>query len=123
MVIVDTALRAREEQGKPIRVAFLGAGFMVQGLANQIVHSTPGMRVVGIYSRKLDKGLRLFQYAGLTGGVASNQTQVDDMIRRGQCALVDDGMLLARSEQVDVIVDVTGSVEFGARVVLEAFRN
>jgi len=35
----------------------------------------------------------------------------------------DDALLLARSEQVDVLVDVTGSVEFGAHVVLEAFAH
>ena len=32
MIIVDTALKAREEQGKPIRVGLIGAGFMGQGL-------------------------------------------------------------------------------------------
>jgi predicted homoserine dehydrogenase-like protein len=32
-------------------------------------------------------------------------------------------MLLCRSEQIDVLIDVTGAVEFGARVVLEAFRH
>ena len=32
-------------------------------------------------------------------------------------------MLLARSPHIDVLVDVTGSVEFGAHVVLEAFRH
>ena len=28
MIIVDTALEAREKEGRPIRVALLGAGFM-----------------------------------------------------------------------------------------------
>ena len=32
MIIVDTALQAREAEGRPIRVALLGAGFMSQGL-------------------------------------------------------------------------------------------
>ncbi len=32
-------------------------------------------------------------------------------------------MLLCRSEEIDVIVDVTGAVEFGARAVLEALRH
>jgi len=32
-------------------------------------------------------------------------------------------MLLCRAEQIDVLVDLTGSVEFGAHVVLEAARN
>ncbi len=35
----------------------------------------------------------------------------------------EDAFLLSRSELVDVLVDVTGSVEFGAHVVLEAFKH
>ena len=49
MILVDTALKAREEAGDPVRVGLVGAGFMVQGLTNMIVNSTPGMRVVAIW--------------------------------------------------------------------------
>ena len=38
MIIIDTALREREAAGRPIRVGMIGAGFMGQGLVNQIVH-------------------------------------------------------------------------------------
>ena len=31
MILVDNALKARAEQGKPIRVGLLGSGFMGQG--------------------------------------------------------------------------------------------
>jgi predicted homoserine dehydrogenase-like protein len=48
MWIVDTALKARADQDRPIRVGIVGAGFMRRGLTNQIVNSTPGMRVVAI---------------------------------------------------------------------------
>ena len=48
MILVDNALRARDAEGRPMRVAILGAEFMAQGLANQIVNSTPGMRLVAI---------------------------------------------------------------------------
>ena len=51
MIIVDTALQAREAEGRPIRVALIGAGFISQGLANHIVHTNPGMRLVGVYNR------------------------------------------------------------------------
>jgi predicted homoserine dehydrogenase-like protein len=37
--------------------------------------------------------------------------------------VTDDAFLLCRSDQIDALVDVTGSVEFGAHVVLEAFRH
>jgi len=31
MIIVDRALKKREEEGKPIRVGMIGAGFMGRG--------------------------------------------------------------------------------------------
>jgi predicted homoserine dehydrogenase-like protein len=124
MIIVDTALKAREEQGKPIRVAILGAGFMSQGLTNQIAHSAPGMRIVAVFNRNLKKALHVYDYSGLKGTViASNQGQLDDAIAGGKPVVTEDAFLLARSDRVDVLVDTTGSVEFGAQVVLEAFKH
>ena len=124
MIIVDNALKARAEQGNPIRVALLGAGFMAHGLTNQIVNSVPGMRMVAVYSRQENKGLHAYEYAGRDGAMtATTQAQMEDAIRAGKPVVTQDPMLLAHSEQVDVIVDTTGSVEFGARVVLEAFAH
>jgi predicted homoserine dehydrogenase-like protein len=123
MIIVDNLLKAREAEGKPIRVGMLGAGFMGQGLTNQITNSVPGMRMVAIYSRKVPRGLHAFRYSGLVDPVqASTQTQLDDAIATGKPVVTDDAFLLARSEHIDLLVDVTGSVEFGARVILEAFK-
>ena len=47
---------------------------------------------------------------------------VDAAGSRGPVA-TEDPMLLARLPNIDVLVDVTGSVEYGAHVVLEAFRQ
>src|SRR2546425_5179387 len=124
MIIVDNALKARREQGKSIRIAILGAGFMSQGLTNQIVNSVPGMRMVAVYNRSLKKAFHVFDYSGLTDiVVATTQGQLEDAIRTGKPVVTEDAFLLARSEQVDVLVDTTGSVEFGTRVVLEAFQH
>lgn len=124
MHLLDTALKARAEQGRPIRVGILGAGFMTQGLTNQIVNSMPGMKVVAIYSRKPQRGLQVFRYAGMGSPViAATQDEVEDSIRGNKPVVTEDAFLLARSEQIDVLMDVTGSVEFGARVILEAFRH
>jgi predicted homoserine dehydrogenase-like protein len=124
MVIIDNALREREEQGKPIRVAILGSGFMAQGLANQIRNSVRGMRLVAIYGRQPQKVRGIFEYAGFGAGAeATTQDQFDDAVRAGKPVLMEDAFLAARSEQVDVLVDTTGSVEFGAQVVLEAFEH
>jgi predicted homoserine dehydrogenase-like protein len=124
MILVDDALKAREAEGRPIRVAMIGAGFMGQGLTNQITNSVAGMKVVAAYNRRIERAIHNFQYSGLDDvAVASTQDQVEDAIRAGKPVVTEDAFLLARSEEVDVLVDVTGSVEFGARVILEAFRH
>lgn len=124
MIIVDDLLKAREADGKPIRVGMLGSGFMGQGLTNQIANSVPGMRMVAIYSRKPAKAVEVFRYAGLGEPiVATTQSQLDDAIHAGTTVVTEDAMLLAHAEEIDVLVDVTGSVEFGARVSLEAFSH
>jgi predicted homoserine dehydrogenase-like protein len=124
VILVDHALQARHAAGKPIRVGILGAGFMTQGLTNQICNSIPGMRVVAIYSRKPQRGRDVFAYSGQTDIVsADTQRQLDQAIATDVPVVTEDALLLARSDLVDVIVDATGSVEFGAHVSIEAFKH
>jgi predicted homoserine dehydrogenase-like protein len=124
MIIVDNMLREREREERPIRVGMIGAGFMAQGLANTIVNSVPGMQVVAIYGRRLERAIQVYKYAGLEDSVATTtQRGLEDAIRAGRPVVTDDPLLLCRSDQIDALVDVTGSVEFGAHVVLEAFRH
>ncbi len=52
-----------------------------------------------------------------------SQGETDLAISEGKVVVTDDASLLARSPEVDVIVDVTGSVEFGCRLAFEAFRH
>jgi len=49
MVIVDSALNKRHSENNPVTVAMIGAGFMARGIANQMVNSVPGMRLVAIF--------------------------------------------------------------------------
>jgi predicted homoserine dehydrogenase-like protein len=124
MIIVDNALKARESEGKPIRVGMVGAGFMGQGLTNQITHSVPGMRMAAVYNRRPERAHHVYRYSGFTNIVtAGTQAELDQAIRSGAAAVAEDPFLICRSSEIDVIVDVTGSVEFGARVILEAFKH
>jgi predicted homoserine dehydrogenase-like protein len=124
MIIVDSALKAREHEGKPIRVGMVGAGFMGQGLTNQITHSIPGMRMAAVYNRHPERAQQVYQYSGIDEIViASSQTQFDQAIHEGKAVVAEDPFMLCRSDAIDVIIDVTGSVEFGAHVILEAFKH
>src|SRR3954469_14321648 len=124
MILVDNALKAREQSGRPIRVGMVGAGFMGQGLTNQITHSVPGMRMAAVYNRRPERARHVYTYSGLNNIVmAETQSQLDEAIRQGAPAVAEDPYIICRSSEIDVVIDVTGSVEFGARVILEAFKN
>jgi predicted homoserine dehydrogenase-like protein len=125
MILVDSALRAREAEGRPIRVGLVGAGFMARGLANQIVHSTPGMRLVAISNRHPEKAVAAWTYVDEANVpvLAKHQGEFEDAIKAQKPVATEDAFLLARSEQVDVLVETTGSVEFGAKLLLEAFEH
>src|SRR5207253_9201407 len=51
------------------------------------------------------------------------QAEPDEPVRRGLPAVAEDPYTICRSPEIDVIIDVTGSVEFGAHVILEAFAH
>jgi predicted homoserine dehydrogenase-like protein len=123
MIIVDRALQAREEQGKPIRVGMIGAGFMARGLANQIVNSIRGMRMSAIYNRHPQKAFDAYRYAGVEDvASAGTQTALDQAIQQGRAVVAHEWMAICRSPEIDVVLEVTGSVEFGAHIILEAFQ-
>ena len=124
MIIVDRALQAREEHGKPIRVGMIGAGFMAQGLTNQIVNSVPGMRMAAVYNRRPERAVDVYRTAGCHDvEVAYTQDALNAAVRAEKPVVAEDPYTICRSDAIDVIIDVTGSVEFGARIALEAFRH
>jgi predicted homoserine dehydrogenase-like protein len=124
MILVDEALKQREHSSSPIRVGLIGAGFMAQGLTNQITNSVPGMEISAIFNRTSERAAQVYEYSGRPGAVeAGDQAAMEDGILAGRPVVTEDAYLIARSENIDVLVDVTGSVEFGARVVLEAFEH
>ncbi len=124
MIIVDTALQAREEAGNPVKVAMIGAGFMGRGIANQILNSVPGMRLVAISNRSISEAKRAYAEAGAEDvKEVSTVSDLEDTIAKGQYAVTDDAMLLCKADGIDAIVEVTGAIEFGAQVVMEAIAN
>jgi len=123
VIIVDTALRKREEQGRPIRVGMVGAGFMGRGLANHIVNTVPGMVLVAVANRTLANAERAYVEAGVAPRRVSTGSEVDDAITAGEPCVLEDAFELLKAVQLDCIVDVTGAVEFGARVTVAAIER
>ena len=124
MIIIDRALQSREADGVPLRVGMVGAGFMARGIARQIVQSTVGMRLVAIANRHVDRAASVYAEAGIANvGQIRSVEELDRAVRNGATSITDDPLLLCRSSGIDVLIDVTGSVENSAHLAMEAIRN
>jgi predicted homoserine dehydrogenase-like protein len=123
MIIVDTALRERAQAQDPVRVGLIGSGFMVQGLTNMIVNSTPGIHVVAISNRKPERAMNVFAYAGKEAVRADDCAKFEEAARAGKPIAAEDPYLICRSPHVDVIVEATGHVDFGLQVTIEAMKH
>jgi predicted homoserine dehydrogenase-like protein len=123
MILVDTALQAREKAGNPVRVGLIGAGFMVQGLTNMIVNSTPGMRVVAISNRHPHRAIDVFRYAGRDPVLVDSAFEFEQAACAGQPIVTEDPSLICGSPDVDVVVEATGHVDFGLHVTLDAMKH
>lgn len=120
MIIVDTALARREAEGTPIRVGIVGAGFQGAAVVRQIVGSVKGMRVVALANRHIDPAIRAFADIGIDPLRCGDRRAIEAAIAAGHPAVTEDAIGLASADGVDVLVEVTGSVDYAAGVVLTA---
>ena len=124
MIIVDKALAARERAGTPVRVGLIGAGFMGRGVASQIIRHIPGMSLVAVANRTLATAARAYTEAGVSDFVhVHTQDALSHCIAKGIPAVTDDATLLCRAEGIDVLIEATGHVEFGAQVTTLAIEE
>ena len=123
-MIVDTALQQREAKADPIRVGMVGAGATGRAIALQLGTPVPGMRLVGIANRTPEHGERAFREAGVTQwSRVGSAREAEAAIAGGLPVVTDDPSVLTACEAIDVLLEVTGTVEAAAHVVLEAFDH
>jgi len=124
MIIVDNALAKLAAQNKHINVALIGAGFMGKAIAIQICKYTPGMKLVAISNRTIEKADKAYQEAGILETNEVNTIfQLEENIRQQKVSITTDPFLLCEADGIDVIVEVTGSIERGAHVSMRAIQN
>jgi len=123
-MIVDTALQEREATHHPIRVGMVGAGATGRAIALQLGTPAPGIRLVAIANRTPEHGERAFREAGVAEWRgAGSVREAETTITRGLPVLTEDPFVLTRCDAIDVLVEVTGTIETAAHVVLDAFDH
>jgi predicted homoserine dehydrogenase-like protein len=124
VIIVDTALKARAAAERPVRVGMIGAGFMGRGIANQIINSVRGMELVAIANRHLEGARRAYHEAGIDKvRVVESVNSLGRAIAQREPAITEDAMVICGAEGVDALIEVTGTIEFSAHVVMEAIEH
>jgi predicted homoserine dehydrogenase-like protein len=123
MIIIDTALKARAQAGKPVVFGMYGAGFMAKGIANQMQYMQ-GIRIGAICNRTVAKGVEMLTGTGHTDvEVVTTVAQLDTVIARGGVGVTDNAELIAASTLIECLVEATGHVEYGARATLAAIEH
>lgn len=124
MIIVDKALEKRQQEGNPIRVGMVGAGYMGRGIALQIQKYVKGMKLVAISNRTPSKAEQAYRQAGAeTIKPVETVSQLEETIAQNKFAITDDPILLCEAESIDALIEVSGTIEYSAHVVMKAIKN
>lgn len=124
MLIVDTALKKRAAEGRPVRFGMVGAGFQGSGTALQTIRSKPGLQLSAIAARKPEQALRCYREAGVEDVIVANTIgAISDRIRAGLAVVTEDPAALAQADGIEALVEVTGSTDFALSAILPAIET
>jgi predicted homoserine dehydrogenase-like protein len=124
VIIVDRALEQRAAEGNPIRMALMGAGYMGVGITRHITHNMPGLTVSVIVNRTIDHAIEAYQRAGVSDvAVVEDLGQMNQALRAGRPAVTSDPNLAIEADLIEVVMEATGDVEYGAQVAEAAIAH
>lgn len=123
--MISQMLAKRAAEGNPIRVGIIGTGKFGAGLVAQI-SQMQGMDVAAIADINGQNARYAYQSSGAPAEEirsAETTAELEEAVRAGKPAIVEDGTALADCENIDVVVESTGLPEVGARHAFHALSN
>ena len=117
-------LRHLEERATPIRVGIIGVGAMGRGLVHQLAQM-PGLHPALIVARNIERAVAAYRDAGFS---PADIIVTDDPVRfsaaqwKGRPTITTDVEVAAEVAPVDVFIECTGAVEYGAKAALACIR-
>jgi predicted homoserine dehydrogenase-like protein len=102
----------------------VGAGATGRAIALQLGTPAPGIRLVAIANRTRAHGERALREASITEwSHVDSATKAENEIDKGRAILTDDPRILTQCDAIDLLLEVTGTVEPAAHFVLDAFDH
>jgi len=93
----------------PIKIGIIGIGSMGKGLLYQS-HITPGIDCVAVCDISIDRCVDALKLCELQYKIVTNQKDLEDTIQKGLIGVCEDGILLAESENIKVLVEASSSI-------------
>lgn len=123
--MLRSALAQCVAENSPIRVGIVGAGKFGAGLMAQL-SLMEGIEASVVADLDLERARRAYVTGRVSGDAVravGSVRELDAALHSGQRAVTEDGMLLAESELLDVVVEATGVPEVGARIAYHALTR
>ena len=114
-------LLERQAQGRPIRVALIGAGKFGSMYLSQIPR-TPGVHLLGIADLSPDAARRNLARVGWPAERLQARS-LDEAAQQGSTHIGEDWQALVSHPAVDVVVECTGSQPHAVEHILAAFAQ
>ncbi|MDO4168756.1 MAG: NAD(P)-dependent oxidoreductase [Lachnospiraceae bacterium] len=125
MLNMDQKLIKREQSGEIIMTGIVGAGQMGRGMTTQMV-LMKGIKPAIVSDIKEELAVAAFKYAGLTDediAVCETTEQAQTALESGKYVATSNSDLVTKTPAIDVVVDVTGVPDVGAKLSIEAMDN
>jgi len=124
MYEIDQRLLQRQREGRPIRVALIGAGQMGKEIVCQ-VGLMQGMEMDIVVDLKTETCRRAYEAAGYKGELAETDdlAECEQALAEGKKVISTNYLLAVKASPIESVIDATGSPEMGARISLECFNQ
>ena len=120
---ISSRLSAFASQHGPTSVAIVGAGSVGCGVLNILQHC-PATRPQLIVNRHVDKAIAALKALGISRRdivISDDRRQLLDALASGRYAVTSDHALL-ETLPVNIVIEATGAIDYGTRVILAALR-
>jgi predicted homoserine dehydrogenase-like protein len=123
-VTIWSRVAARVRAGGPIRVGIFGAGYVARGLAH-LLERIDGFEAAVIVNRSAERGVEALRFAGIGASdiaVAADAAAIERASSGGQRVVTQDAEAAITTDALDVLVEATGAIDYGATVMLAALE-